>query len=280
MVTQSTRVSSHSTQYGSSSLLDRQGDRRTRTRWPYEWFGCEYGYLGQISEYQSSSSHFILDKTMTRIYIMWRIIFGTVWDLFHETEKLISEHEEITGVSTKDFHDATWMSTSLLCEKASRITNATTYVFSDSVHCVGKVGDDPIVTWKRKINWYSENNHFKDKNRIDGMPTVLFGPRIRRVYRCRFRTIFSDPGTKKRPMIAREFTSIIRNCLWIIFTPFCISFSPIQVVVHWHDDDPAYEVLRFTLEARGKMKFSESGHPMFRASSAFERGDLRSKGGC
>ena len=27
------------------------------------------------------------------------------------------------------------------------------------------------MTWKSKIEWYSENNHFKDMNRIDGMPT-------------------------------------------------------------------------------------------------------------
>ena len=33
------------------------------------------------------------------------------------------------------------------------------------------MGDDPIATWKRKSQWYSENNHFKDMNRIDGMPT-------------------------------------------------------------------------------------------------------------
>ena len=32
-----------------------------------------------------------------------------------------------------------------------------------------KMGDDPIATWKSKIKLYSENNHFKDMNRIDGM---------------------------------------------------------------------------------------------------------------
>ena len=63
------------------------------------------------------------------------------------------------------------MSTSLLCEKTYRITNAKTYVFSDSVLCVVKMGDGPIATWKSKIEWYSENNHFKNMNRIDGMPS-------------------------------------------------------------------------------------------------------------
>ena len=47
------------------------------------------------------------------------------------------------------------------------------YVFSDSVLCVGKMGNDPIATWKSKIKWYSENNYFKDMNGIDGMPTMF-----------------------------------------------------------------------------------------------------------
>ena len=63
------------------------------------------------------------------------------------------------------------MSTSLLCERAYQITNAKAYIFSDSVLCVGKMGDDFIATRKSKIKWYSENNHFKELNRIDGMPT-------------------------------------------------------------------------------------------------------------
>ena len=31
--------------------------------------------------------------------------------------------------------------------------------------------DNLISTWNSKIEWYSENNHFKDMNRIDGKPT-------------------------------------------------------------------------------------------------------------
>ena len=56
------------------------------------------------------------------------------------------------------------MSTSLLCEKSYQITNANAYG-------VGKMGDVPCATLKKKIKWHSESNHFKDLNRIDGMPT-------------------------------------------------------------------------------------------------------------
>ena len=84
-----------------------------------------------------------------------RYVKNNLWNrkrqLFRESGKLISEHKEITGTRTIDVKDATWMSTSLLCQKACQITNAKTYVFSDSVLCVEKMGDDPIATWKSKI---------------------------------------------------------------------------------------------------------------------------------
>ena len=82
-----------------------------------------------------------------------RYVKNSVGLFFHETGKLISEQKEITVVSTKGFKDATLMSTSLLCEKAYQIINAKAYVFSDSVRCVGKMGDDPVATWKNKITW-------------------------------------------------------------------------------------------------------------------------------
>ena len=74
---------------------------------------------------------------------------------FHETGKLISERKDITGNTIRSFKDATRMSTSLLSEKAYRSTNGKICVFSDSV-LSGKMGDDPIATWKSKIDWYSK----------------------------------------------------------------------------------------------------------------------------
>ena len=93
--------------------------------------------------------------------------------LFTETENLIKKQTEITVANTINFQELTWMSTNFLRSKASQITNAMTHVFADSVLCVGIMGDDPIATWKGKIKWYLENNHWKELNRIDGKPTEL-----------------------------------------------------------------------------------------------------------
>ena len=51
------------------------------------------------------------------------------------------------------------MSTSLLHSRAYHFFTANVYVFSDSVLCLGKMGDDLVGSWK--------NNCFKDLNRID-----------------------------------------------------------------------------------------------------------------
>ena len=56
-------------------------------------------------------------------------------------------------------------------QRAYQITTSKVYVFSDSVLCIGEVGGDQNVAWMSKIEWYSQNNHFKELNRIDGMQT-------------------------------------------------------------------------------------------------------------
>ena len=65
-------------------------------------------------------------------------LWSSVKQLFNETGKLIRGQPEITSVDTIEFEELTWMSTSLLFEKAYRFTNAKTYIFPNSVLCVGK----------------------------------------------------------------------------------------------------------------------------------------------
>ena len=91
--------------------------------------------------------------------------------LFNETVILIRDQTEIAGVTTIDFKEFTWRSTSLLCSNVYQITNAKTCIFSDSVLCVGKWEMIRLQLGRTKSKWYSENNHFKELNRIDGMPT-------------------------------------------------------------------------------------------------------------
>ena len=97
--------------------------------------------------------------------------WNIVGQLFNETEQMISEQTEITGVNMINFKELRWMSTSSLCSKAYQITNAKTCAFSDSVLCVKKWEMILLQLGRAKLNGIRKNNHFKDMNRIDGMPT-------------------------------------------------------------------------------------------------------------
>ena len=231
--------------------------------------------------------------------------WNRVGQLFNENEKLIGEQKEITGVSTMNFKDCTWMSTSLLCSKAFQITNAKAYVFSDSVLCVGKMGDDPIATWTSKIDWYSENNHFKAMNRIDGMPTefewkILPGittlsllekiQSLTTVLQCEpehfsdriiFMSMYNDIAWGEEGNTERcEYNSQTVANYARKYPRGHWSFLGLGSEEKWYATYTDKPDGSWNQSAENMMaNFSRSSHPIFRASSAFERGELRSKGG-
>ena len=94
----------------------------------------------------------------------WR----TTGQLFGDMEKLISGQTETTGINLIDSKDLRWISTSLLHSRAHQYSTAKVYVFSDSVLCLGRMGDNPTQFWRNKIQWYSETNYVSELNRIDG----------------------------------------------------------------------------------------------------------------
>ena len=44
----------------------------------------------------------------------------------------------------------------LIAQSSYQYSTAKVDVFSDSVLCLGKIGDDPVESWKNQIQWYSE----------------------------------------------------------------------------------------------------------------------------
>ena len=88
--------------------------------------------------------------------------------LFKETEKLISGQTKTTGKSMIKFQDLRWVSTSLLHSRAYQYSTAKVCVFSDSVPCSGKMRDNLVESWKKQIQWYSDDNCFSELKRIDG----------------------------------------------------------------------------------------------------------------
>ena len=196
------------------------------------------------------------------------------------------------------------MSTSLLCEKAFRFTNAKTYVFSHSMLCVEKKGDDSLATWKSKIEWYSENNHFKDMNRIDGMPTEferkIFPGIIALGLLEKIQNLLTNLQCEPEHVKGRIiFMSIFNDIVWDVKGSKEPCEYNSQTVAkyarkfprgHWSflglgSEEKCYGICTqkpdgsWNRMAQEMMaNFSRSSHPIFRASSAFARGELRSKG--
>ena len=74
---------------------------------------------------------------------------------------MISGQTETTGINLINSKDLRWISTSLLHNRAHQDATAKVYVFSDSVLCLGRVGDDPDKSLNNKIRWYSEKSFFR-----------------------------------------------------------------------------------------------------------------------
>ena len=78
-----------------------------------------------------------------------RLVKNYLWEtghFFRETEKVISGQTETMPLPRSMCH-----------------------VFSDSVLCLGKMGVNPVESWKKQIQWYSDNDYFSALNRIDGL---------------------------------------------------------------------------------------------------------------
>ena len=62
-----------------------------------------------------------------------------------------------------------WKETADSTDRAVQFATAKTYVFSDSVLCLGGI-TEPVEAWESRIKWYLETRYLKDLDRIDGEP--------------------------------------------------------------------------------------------------------------
>ena len=172
-----------------------------------------------------------------------------------------------------------------------------TYVFAGSVLCLGDIGTAPVQAWKDKIKWYLETRCLKDVDRstgnrwnssgknFPGFTTLGILDEIQKMMaelRC-------EPEQNKGRII---FMSIYDDILWRtqgyhencmansmnvaacakMFPHGCWSFlGPGCEKSGTHVSTPNGEWNK-TAEVM-MLNFAESGHPVFRATSAQERGE-------
>ena len=178
-----------------------------------------------------------------------------------------------------------------------------TYVFADSVLCLECTRDELNEAWRNKNKLYCENNHFKDRNRIDGRPTefewkIFPGfttlnlleeiQNFVKVLQCEpeqfddriiFMSMYNDSvwGEEENAKTC-ENSSLVDANYARRFPRGRWSFLGPGSEKKWYGtySDKLDGVWDKTAKQM-MMNFAENSHPIFRASSALKRGKLRSK---
>ena len=124
--------------------------------------------MRQYGEYSGPSLfklQFILEKIFPRIYCLRGInVCHQLKQLFQEPGKLIRDQTEITGIPVI-WQQQMWPRTTLLTDKEVQFATAKTFVFSESVLCLGGTCSDPVGAWKDKIHWCMESRRFGELDR-------------------------------------------------------------------------------------------------------------------
>ena len=141
METSPPRIATHSPLYGSRHLHD-QGDLLKTT-----WRSCE--------RFGRAAVHLGKDYDMNLRFVKNHLLenSGTAFQGNREA----GQWSDRNRWHKRDCFPKCEVSTSLLHSRAHQYSIAKAFVFSDSVLCLGKMGDDPVESWKSNIQWYSDN---------------------------------------------------------------------------------------------------------------------------
>ena len=192
-------------------------------------------------------------------------------------------------------------------ERVINLQRPKVYVFSDSVLCFGKIHEKPQSNdaWEERLGWFKSSPEYRNFDRIDGEPmefewNIFPGFNSLQLYgkvtdllsrlgetpekftgRILFMSMFNDiscdnKGNEKEcESNARLVSLYVRR-----FGAAQWSFLCPGLEKKWYSvsaDSPQGEWDR--MAEKMMLRFAESGHPVFRATSPLSRGQLKSKGG-
>ena len=191
-------------------------------------------------------------------------------------------------------------------KKSSVSRTQRVYVFSDSVLCLGKVNQNPQsnTVWEDKLTWFIDSPQYRALDTIDGEPmefewNIFQG--FTTLQLCNkvqeFFSKMSDPSEFEGRIV---FMSMFNDISWrcqdneqeceLNANLVCI-YARRFSLGRWSFLGPGSEKKRYSTHGsrpQGErdrvaelmmMKFGESGHPVFRATSPLSRGTLKSEGG-
>ena len=227
--------------------------------------------------------------------------------MFDIPAKLVSEQEEINNVDKIYWKNHSWKQLSLFGdETVINLQRAKVYVFSDSVLCLGKVHQHPESNeaWRKRIERIVTDKSYRKYDGINGEPTELewtIFPGFTALQLCGKVTYLLNrlgeaPETfTGRILFMSMFNDIscdgkgnedecLRNAN--IVKTFVGRFG----IGQWSFIGPGSEKKWYSMEENSPqgiwdhiadkmlLEFAESGCPIFRATTPFSRGKLKSKG--
>ena len=233
----------------------------------------------------------------------------TLKQMFEISEKLIvGQSDEIFGVTPINWEDSSWKKLSLVSdEEVIRSSHAKVYVFiSDSVLCLGEVSENPQsnYAWEDRLTWFKSSPQYRTLDTIDGEPmefewnifpgftTLQLSQEVQE-----FMTKMGDPSQCKGRII---FMSMFNDIIWgsennerecnanaTLVSIFAKRFpagrssflGPGSETKWYSTDNERLGGEWDRVDELMMIKFEESGHPFFRATSPLSRGTLQSKGG-
>ena len=232
----------------------------------------------------------------------------TMEQMFDISAKLVSEQDEIYGVKTIDWENSSWNYLSLIGdEQVISLQRTKVYVFSDSVLCLGKIHENPQsnTAWEQRLDWFKSTPEYRTLDRIDGEPmefewnifprfnTLQLSQEVQELLlrlnettenftgRTIFMSMFNDIswGSKdnkkeceSNAQLVSLFAKRFRAGQWSFLGP-----GSEEKWYSINEDSPQGEW--DNMAELMMLKFGESGHPVFRATSPLSRGQLKSKGG-
>ena len=230
----------------------------------------------------------------------------TLKKMFDISAKVVGEQDEIFKVDTIHWEKHSWKYLSLIGDETIiNLQRAKVYVFSDSVLCLGRVHQHPQSkeAWKERIGWIITDKSYRDYDGISGEPTefewnIFPGFTTLQLYGT-VTDLLSRLGETPENFTGRIlFMSMLndiscdkkdheRECLANakVVSLFAKNFG----IGQWSFIGPGSEKKWYSMEENSPqgiwdniadnilLKFAESGHPVFRATTPLSRCTLKSK---
>ena len=231
----------------------------------------------------------------------------TLKQMFDITAKLVGEQEEINNLDNIHWGKNSWRQLSLIGdETVVNLQRTKVYVFSDSVLCLGRILQHPESNeaWKKRIEGVMTEKKYRDYDGINGEPTEFEWNIFQGFTTLQLCDKISDlmsylgqtPATfTGRILFMSMFNDIScdRNdnkdeCLKN--ADYVKTFARRFGIGQWSFIGPGSEKKWYSAEENSPqgawdqkademlLEFAESGHPIFRATTPWSRGKLKSKG--